>query len=593
VQMYAPSFYQDGSSVSHFSTALSPDELMEPYAESSTGNSISFAALLDIGWDTAEEQYPPNIREITDKTMQEDGSLDITFVASDQNGDPLTYSLTGDIENLGASISGDRIRIRPVQNYFGIGTLTLTADDGFSTTAETFQVTVEAVNDAPVIHNTTSFFRTDEEVSVSFEIDATDVDSETLTYSLTGLSSDVTSSILGETVILTPALNVYGHFSFDLVVSDGSRQASKNIALIVDNINDPPYISVSDISIAEDNAWMGLLNYGDVDGSVPQASISADIEGTQVSIDTSGETPVLTVVPPANYNGDIQLTLVVTDGEYQVTDTFTLTVTSVNDAPVFGQIYNQSMPATGTLNIPLEFSDIDGDLLTAAVTNNPQGLDTSINGDILTITQNNTFTGTASLTLDLTDGNTSVSQTFLIEVGLENIAPVLTHVALSDGYEDTPTQFSVIATDANSDTLTYSITGLPQWITPLIQSTVSGADITLTPDENQSGDYTFTLIVNDSVLSDHQTISTRFIAVNDAPEFPETFATAVTLDEDGRIEIPLTATDAEGDYVRFAINTATAELGAQIIPDRLVIDPTSNFYGTGEVSLRAYDGKSC
>jgi len=53
VEMYAPNPAQPGSSVAHFSTTLTPDELMEPFANGPSHN-VGLAAQLfaDIGWGT-------------------------------------------------------------------------------------------------------------------------------------------------------------------------------------------------------------------------------------------------------------------------------------------------------------------------------------------------------------------------------------------------------------------------------------------------------------------------------------------------------------------------------------------------------------
>ena len=52
VQMYAPSPVEPGSSVSHFNTALAPDELMEPfYTGPQHDVGLALQLMLDIGWD--------------------------------------------------------------------------------------------------------------------------------------------------------------------------------------------------------------------------------------------------------------------------------------------------------------------------------------------------------------------------------------------------------------------------------------------------------------------------------------------------------------------------------------------------------------
>ena len=50
VQLYAPSTYNSGSSVSHFDTDLTPNELMEPFLNNDATYQHSAALLNDIGW---------------------------------------------------------------------------------------------------------------------------------------------------------------------------------------------------------------------------------------------------------------------------------------------------------------------------------------------------------------------------------------------------------------------------------------------------------------------------------------------------------------------------------------------------------------
>ena len=56
VQIYAPVTYQGGSSVSHYDTRLSPDELMEPFAVAAYRDlDLTQAMLKDIGWTIVEK----------------------------------------------------------------------------------------------------------------------------------------------------------------------------------------------------------------------------------------------------------------------------------------------------------------------------------------------------------------------------------------------------------------------------------------------------------------------------------------------------------------------------------------------------------
>ena len=50
VQMFAPNPLQSGSSVSHWDTALTPNELMEPFATANTISDLTTNAMYDMGW---------------------------------------------------------------------------------------------------------------------------------------------------------------------------------------------------------------------------------------------------------------------------------------------------------------------------------------------------------------------------------------------------------------------------------------------------------------------------------------------------------------------------------------------------------------
>lgn len=56
VQVFAPSTYIGGSSISHFDTDVSPDELMEPYSTNPPPRSLvlSVAMMQDLGWTTVD-----------------------------------------------------------------------------------------------------------------------------------------------------------------------------------------------------------------------------------------------------------------------------------------------------------------------------------------------------------------------------------------------------------------------------------------------------------------------------------------------------------------------------------------------------------
>ncbi len=69
----------------------------------------------------------------------------------------------------------------------------------------------------------------------------------------------------------------------------------------------------------------------------------------------------LTIVPDSDFNGSIVATVIVSDGEYTDSDTFTLIVNAVNDAPVLSDISDQVIDEDTSLIYTVVASDVDGD----------------------------------------------------------------------------------------------------------------------------------------------------------------------------------------------------------------------------------------
>jgi hypothetical protein len=55
LRIFTPRPYQPGSSVSHWDTTLSPDELMEPFATRTSLSCATILAMKDMGWGTLNE----------------------------------------------------------------------------------------------------------------------------------------------------------------------------------------------------------------------------------------------------------------------------------------------------------------------------------------------------------------------------------------------------------------------------------------------------------------------------------------------------------------------------------------------------------
>ena len=609
-KIYAPSSYDGGSSTSHFDVSMFPDETMEPnYTVFDDDPGLAIAALIDIGWSFASDAAP-KLSLIGDQVTNEDQPRETEISASDLNNDTLTFSVTSDEPKLNVSIRETSTRvylvIDPEENFYGEGSVTVTVSDGTQTDTETLTVTVNSVNDLPVITVDEINLRTQEEQPLTFSVTATDADHSTLSYSVRSLSEDITATVSGNNITLSPSQDKWGNYSFNVSVSDGVGSVSQNMMLYVENVNDLPYVDADGGAAPEDTTWSTTFSYGDVDGRTVTLNASADVADTQLSVSGDGSTGSLEVTPPADFFGDIQITVAVTENSFDVfgtdnspatvTDTFVLTVSPVNDAPTLAAISNKSMKASDYLSVPLDAQDVDNESLSYSISSNPESLNAWISQEQLIIELDGTYIGTASLGITVSDGSLSANQSFLIEIGDDNVAPVLQAINDLTGEEDNVLSFTAYAQDENADDLIFSVSGLPDWVSAQIshlpiENSLSRASLHIVPSENAFGEFSFTVSVSDGVLSDSQVVAAQITPVNDAPEFSPVFPTTISMEEDSSRQLTILAADVESDPYFFSVESAPETMTARIAGDLLILEPEADFNGEVTLTLKVYDNQ--
>lgn len=105
-------------------------------------------------------------------------------------------------------------------------------------------------------------------------------------------------------------------------------------------LNEAPVLAaaVADTAIDEDTAFSFTIpagTFSDPDGDTLTFSAAlADGSALPEWLSFDAEAGTFTGTPPANFTGRIALKVSASDGEFAASDTFTLTVTPVNDAPV-------------------------------------------------------------------------------------------------------------------------------------------------------------------------------------------------------------------------------------------------------------------
>ena len=347
-------------------------------AANQNGGPVTITVTVSDGTTTTNETFDvtvtpvndaPAITALADQTIAEDGTtgalpftvsdvetaagaLTVTAVSSDTTLIP-NGNLT--LVNLGGG--NWTIAAVPAANQNGGPvTITVTVSDGTTTTNETFDVTVTPVNDAPAITALADQTIAEDGTTGALPFTVSDVETAAGALTVTAVSSDTTLIPNGNltlvnlgggnwTIAAVPAANQNGGpVTITVTVSDGTTTTNETFDVTVTPVNDAPAITaLADQTIAEDGTTGALpFTVSDVEtaaGALTVTAVSSDTtlipNGNLTLVNLGGGNWTIAAVPAANQNGGpVTITVTVSDGTTTTNETFDVTVTPVNDAPV-------------------------------------------------------------------------------------------------------------------------------------------------------------------------------------------------------------------------------------------------------------------
>jgi hypothetical protein len=150
----------------------------------------------------------------------------------------------------------------------------------------------------------------------------------------------------------------------------------------------------------------------------------------------SGDAHALVITPAPNQSGRGLLHLQATDGSLVATQSFSVTVNSINDAPTVSRVADQIILETATAaTVSFSIGDVEtpaASLIVTVASSNPallppQSMIVSGKGAtrILTLQRAGGESGSATVTVTVSDGEASTSQQFQVTVGDVNRPPLV------------------------------------------------------------------------------------------------------------------------------------------------------------------------
>ncbi len=331
---------------------------------------------------------PVVVRSIDDVSTNEDAPFAFAIdrdAFADVDGDRLSLVATlADGTPLPDWIAFDGLSFTgiPPQDFNGSVELSVTASDGEFVASESFALTIDPLNDPPVLLQPLADLSSAEDAAISFAIpDGTfdDVEGDALTLSATLVDgSDLPAwlSFDGQNFTGTPPQDFNGFLDLTVTASDGEFAVSDEFRITIDPVNDAPVVvePLADMSSPEDIAISITIPsdaFADVDGDA--LALSATLaDGSDLPSWLSFDGATFIGTPPQDFDGELALEVTASDGELSVIESFTLTIDPVNDAPVLVQPIADLAALGGesvSIAIPAgAFADVDGDALTYSAT---------------------------------------------------------------------------------------------------------------------------------------------------------------------------------------------------------------------------------
>ncbi|WP_420604891.1 tandem-95 repeat protein [Vibrio parahaemolyticus] len=520
-------------------------------------------------------------------TTQEDTAVTIDVLSNDTDvdGDKLSIQSATVPEAQGkVEIVDGKLVFTPAENFNGDAEITYTVTDGALTDQATVNVTVNAVNDTPVVESNLAdqtlaedFTPYTIDLNTAFS-DVDNVDGE-LTFSVSG-NSNVLVSIENGIATISPTADWNGSETLTFTATDPSGESvSQTVDFTVAPVVD---IEADSADVVEDTPTIiNVLGNDTFEGKDKVVSLDAENGPKNGTVIVNNDGTV-TYTPDDNYVGEDTFTYIVTSGGMSESTTVEVNVTPVNDAPVAKDDIATTQEDTAvTIDVLPNDTDVDGDKLSiqSATVPEAQGKVEIVDGKLV-FTPAENFNGDAEITYTLTDGALTDQATVKVTVNAVNDTPVVESNIADQALAEDFTPYAIDLNTAFSDVdnvdgeLTFSVSGNSN-----IQVAIVNGIATITPTADWNGSETLTFTATDpSGESISQTVNFTVAPVADI------VADSVTVVEDTPTIIKVLGNDTfEGDdkVVSLDTNNGPANGTVSINPDGSVTyTPNDNYHGT-------------
>jgi len=296
---------------------------------------------------------PPSNKDpvaITDSaSTDEDTPVTINVVANDNDDDDdsltvqsVTQGTSGSVEIAGVT----DVTYTPNTNFNGADSFTYTISDGNGGSATaTVNVIIKSINDAPVANPQS--VTTTEGQSVAITLTGSDVDGDSLTFTVTSGPSSGTLSGTAPNLTYSPNPDFNSQDSFTFTASDGALSNEATVSITVNQTtppNTPPTANDDSYSVDQDTtltvAAPGVLG-NDFDADPLTAKLVNGASSGSLTLNSDGS---FSYIPDAGFTSSDTFEYVANDGtDDSSIATVTISVNPVSPSPASVHISSHSM----------------------------------------------------------------------------------------------------------------------------------------------------------------------------------------------------------------------------------------------------------
>ncbi|MBT0091195.1 tandem-95 repeat protein [Vibrio alginolyticus] len=531
-------------------------------------------------------------------------TIDVLPNDTDVDGDTLSIQSASVPETQGTvEIIDGKLVFTPAENFHGDAEITYTVTDGALTDQATVNVTVNAVNDTPVVESNIADQTLAEDFtpySIDLNTAFSDVDNADgeLTFSVSG-NSNIQVAIVNGIATITPTADWNGSEALTFTATDTSGESvSQTVNFTVAPVAD---IVADKATVVEDTPTIiKVLGNDTFEGDDKVVSLDTNngpANGT-VSVNPDGS---VTYTPNDNYHGTDSFTYIVTSGGVSESTTVNVDVTPVNDAPVAKDdtaITDEDTPVT--IDVLPNDTDIDGDKLSIQSASVPeaQGTVEIVDGKLV-FTPAENFNGDAEITYTITDGSLTDQAKVAVTVNPVNDAPTIKVDAVESITEDAVNTDTVVATlevadiDTPEEQLTVSLennsNGYFALVGDEVKLTQAGVDA-VNNDELNLKDLTISASVSDGVnptVSDSDSLIVN--RVNDAPTVDNVISDQVLAEDFTIYTIDLNDAFKDSDSALNFSVSGNSNVLVSIENGIATISPTADWNGSEALTFTATD----